>query len=176
MVGLVRRHEQSDRGTPDARELALLRLADLALCGGDALDVVGAIDPAALDGLRRDGLLRTSLDDPFEIGPEFAHDEVRRYAVARLLLAAGNLTSKLVDCGVPRWSLGAARLACQALLAAPDTPSEPPARQVRSGAEAFDDLVEAGHGERWGDVPGEALLTLGDPDPVLRDAWPDLLR
>ena len=113
--GLVRRHEQSDRGTPDARQLALLRLADLALCGGDALDVVGAIDPAALDGLRRDGLLRTSLDDPFKIGPEFAHDEVRRYAVARLILAAGDPTSKLVAAGVPRWSLGAARLACQAL-------------------------------------------------------------
>jgi hypothetical protein len=26
--GLLRRHERSDRGTPDARELALLRLAD----------------------------------------------------------------------------------------------------------------------------------------------------
>ncbi|MHB8464451.1 MAG: hypothetical protein ACYDD7_06385 [Acidimicrobiales bacterium] len=39
---------------------------------------------------------------------------------------------------------------------------------------AFDDLVDAGHGDRWGDVPGEALLTLGDPDPVLSDAWPEL--
>ena len=38
----------------------------------------------------------------------------------------------------------------------------------------FDDLVAAGHGERWGDVPGEALLTLGDSGPVLRDAWPEL--
>ena len=39
---------------------------------------------------------------------------------------------------------------------------------------AFDELVAAGHGERWGDVPGEALLTLGDSGPVLRDAWPQL--
>jgi hypothetical protein len=38
----------------------------------------------------------------------------------------------------------------------------------------FDALVAAGHGERWGDVPGEALLTLGDPEPVLRDAWVEL--
>ena len=173
--GLVRRHGQSDRGTPDARDLALLRLADLALCGGDALDVVGAIDPAALDGLRRDGLLRTSPDDPFRIGPEFAHDEVRRYAVARLILAAGNPTSKLVAAGVPRWSLGAARLACQALLAAPDTPTNPLRGRFARMQQAFDDLVDAGHGDRWGDVPGEALLTLGDPDPVLRDAWPGLL-
>jgi hypothetical protein len=40
--------------------------------------------------------------------------------------------------------------------------------------DAFDALVDAGHGERWGDVTGEALLTLGDPDPVLRDAWANL--
>jgi DNA-binding transcriptional ArsR family regulator len=172
--GLVRRHEQSDRGTPDARELALLRLADLALCGGDALDAVGAIDPTALDGLRHDGLLRTSLDDPFRIGPEFAHDEVRRYAVARIILAAGNPTSTLVDAGVPRWALGAARLACQVLLAAPDTPSSPLHGRFARLQQAFDGLVDAGHGDRWGDVPGEALLTLGDPDPVLRDAWPEL--
>jgi hypothetical protein len=173
-AGLVRRHEQSDRGTPDARELALLRLADLALCGGEALDVVGAIDSAALDGLRHDGLLRTSPDDPFQIGPEFAHDEVRRYAVARLILPSGDPTTKLVDAGVPRWSLGAARLACQALLAAPDTRTNPLRGRFARLQKMFDNLVKAGHGDRWGDVPGEALLTLGDPDAILRDAWPGL--
>jgi DNA-binding transcriptional ArsR family regulator len=172
--GLVRRHQQSDRGAPEARELALLRLADLALRGGDALEAVGAIDPTALDGLRHDGLLQTSRDDPFRIGPEFAHDEVRRYAVARLILAAGNPTSKLVDAGVPRWALGAARLACQALLAEPDTPSNPLRGRFTHLQESFDALVDAGHGDRWGDVPGEALLTLGDPYPVLRNAWPEL--
>jgi hypothetical protein len=172
--GLVRRYEQSDRGTPDAREVALLRLADLALSGGDALDVVGAIDPTALNGLRHDGLLRTSIEDPFQIGPEFAHDEVRRYAVARLILAAGHPTSKLVDAGVPRWALGAARLACQALLTAPDTNSNPSHGRLNRLQKAFDDLADAGHGDRWGDVPGEALLTMGDPDPVLRDAWSEL--
>ncbi len=172
--GLVRRHEQSDRGIPEARGLALLRLADLALCGGDALQVVGAIDPTALDGLRRDGLLRTSVDDPFKIGPEFAHDEIRRYAVARLILAGNSPTSKLLAAGVPRWALGAARLACQALLSEPDTPANPLRHRFARVQGAFDGLVDAGHGDRWGDVPGEALLTLGDPDPVLRDAWPAL--
>ncbi|WP_131770525.1 winged helix-turn-helix domain-containing protein [Candidatus Protofrankia californiensis] len=173
-AGLVRRHEQADRGTPDARHLALLRLADLVLCGGDALDVVGSIDPAALDGLRHDGLLRTSPDDPFKIGPEFAHDEVRRYAVARLLLASDNPTSKLVAAGVPRWALGAARLVCQARLAAPATPSNPLHGRLDRLQQAFDDLVEAGHGERWADVPGEALLTMGDPGSILREAWAEL--
>lgn len=172
--GLVRRHERSDRGTPDARELALLRLADLELRGGDALEVVGAIDPAALEGLRHDGLLRAPADDPFKIGPEFAHDEVRRYAVARLLLAAGDPASKLEQVGVPRWALAAARLGCQALLALPDSATTPLHGRFAALQAAFDALVDAGHGDRWGDAPGEALLTLGDPDPVLRDAWPAL--
>jgi len=112
--GLVRRHEQSDRGAPDAREVALLRLADLALSGGDALGVIGAIDPLALDGL------------------------------------------------------------CQALLALPDSANAPLHGRFAALQVAFDALVEAGHGERWGDVPGEALLTLSEPDPVLSDAWPSL--
>jgi hypothetical protein len=172
--GLVRRHEQSDRGMPDARDIGMLRLAELALSGGDPLHAVGAIDPTALDGLRRDGLLRTPVDDPFKIGPEFSHDEVRRYAVARLLLADDDLTAKLLNAGVPRWTLGAARLACQVRLAAPDSTTNPLHGRFARLQAAFDALVNAGHGERWGDVPGEALLTLGDPEPVLRDAWEEL--
>ena len=173
-AGLVRRYEKSDRGTPDAREFALLRLADLALCGGDVLDVVASIDPTALAGLRHDGLLRPSVDDPFKVGPEFAHDELRRYAVARLMLAAGDATSKLVGAGVPRWALGAARLACQAVLVGSNSPSNPLLGRFAYLQTAFDDLVKNGYGDRWGDVPGEALLTLGDPDPVLQDAWVEL--
>ena len=172
--GLVRRHGQSEHGTPDARDLALVHLADLALCGGNAVTIASAIDPAALDGLRRDGVLRTP-DDPWAIGPEFAHDELRRYAIARLLLAPGNFTAKLLDGGVPRWSLAAARLACQVVLGAADTPANPLHGRLGRVQDAFDDLVDAGHGERWGDVPGEALLTVGDPGAVLGDAWPDLL-
>ncbi|MFH8350254.1 hypothetical protein [Streptomyces sp. NPDC018045] len=171
--GLVLRR-RPERGTPDARNIALLRLAALELGQGDPLEVVGAIDPTALAGLRQDGVLRTDMDDPFAIGPQFAHDEVRRYAIARLFLSAGHLTAKLVEAGVPRWALGAARLACQALLAAPDTPKAPLRGRFARLQQAFDDLVTAGHGDRWADVPGEALLTLGAPDPVLREAWPML--
>ncbi|MFC9635301.1 winged helix-turn-helix domain-containing protein [Streptomyces mirabilis] len=171
--GLVLR-QRPERGTPDARNIALLRLAALELGQGDALEVVGAIDPTALSGLRQDGVLRTDPDDPFAIGPQFAHDEVRRYAIARLFLLAGHPTAKLVEAGVPRWALGAARLACQALLAVPDTPKAPLRGRFARLQQAFDDLVTAGHGDRWGDVPGEALLTLGAPDPVLREAWPTL--
>lgn len=173
-AGLVLRQGRTDRGRPYARNIALLNLADFALRGGDPLEVANRIDQAALDGLIRDGLLRMPADDPFGIGPEFAHDEVRRYAVARLLLSEGDPTAKLAAADVPRWSLGAARLACQALLAAADTPTNPADGRLARLQQAFDRLVEAGHGDRWGDVPGEALLTLGDPGPVLRDAWPGL--
>ena len=173
--GLVRRHEASDRGSPEARELALLRLADLELSGGHALDVISEIDSTALTGLRRDGLLRTSSGNPFMIGLEFAHDEVRRYAVARLLLADSAPASRIMQVGAPRWSLAAARLVCQALLAQPNTPTTPLRGRFAALQSSFDALVVAGHGARWGDVPGEALVTLANPAAVLRDAWPELL-
>ena len=173
--GLVRRREMSDRGFPDARETALLRLAELELGEGERLDVIGRIDSAALDGLRRDGLLRASPEDPFQIGPEFAHDEIRRYAVARLFLASESPASRLLRAGAPRWSLAAAGLACQAWLGRPDTSVAPLKGRFVALQASFDALVAAGHGSRWGDVPGEALLTLADPEALLRDAWPELL-
>ena len=172
--GLVRRRESSERGSPDARELALLQLAALELSGGDRLAVLGGIDPVALDGLRHDRLLRTSVDDEYWIGPEFAHDELRRYAVARLLLAHGDPTAKLLQADVPRWSLSAAQLACQARLAQPDTATTPMLGRFATLQSSFDDVVEASHETRWGDVPTEALLTLADPGPALADAWPSL--
>ena len=173
--GLVRRRERHDRGFPDARETALLRLAELELGEGERLDVVSRIDPAALAGLRRDGLLRTSPEDPFRIGPEFAHDEIRRYAVARLFLTDDSPASRLLRAGAPRWSLAAARLACQAWLGRPDTSKASLKGRFATLQASFDALVAAGHEDRWGDVSGEALLALADPDALLRDAWPDLL-
>ena len=173
--GLVRRHGKSDRGDPDARDVALLRFADLDLAGGERFGVIRGIDPAVLRGLRGDGLLRTSSDDPFMIGPEFAHDEVRRYAVARLLLSGDTPASRILQAGAPRWSLSAARLACEAWLGRPDTTRTPISGRLGVLQASFDRLVDAGHGARWGDVPGEALLTLGNPGAVLGDAWSGLL-
>ena len=174
-AGLVRRHEKADRGSPVARDVALLRLADFELIGGDCLKVISDIDPAALDGLCRDGLLRTSPDDASLIGLEFAHNEVRRYAVARLLLSEDTPTSRILQAGAPRWSLSAAQLACQAWLQRPHAPKTPMTGRLGTLQESFDRLVKAGHGARWGDVPGEALLALADPQAVLRDAWPELV-
>ena len=176
--GLVRRRETSDRGSPDAREFVLLKLAALEFNGvsdAERLDAVSRLDPTALDGLRRDDFLRTSHDDPFMIGPEFAHDEVRRYAVARFLLVNRSPASRIKTAGAPRWSLAAARLACQELLAESDKAANPLRYRFPMLQASFDALVEAGHGARWGDVPAEALLTIGNPGAVLRDAWPELL-
>ena len=172
--GLVRRQERLDRGHPDARESVLLRLADLSLNGGDRLDVIGKLDTTAITGLRQDGLLQASAENPFMIGPDFAHDEVRRYAVARLLLAGRDPAASILSAGAPRWALGAARLACQALLQEPDGPRAPLRGRFDALQTSFDTLIEAGHGTRWGDVPSEALLTLADPSRVIRDAWPKL--
>lgn len=175
-AGLVRRHERSDRGFPDAREIILLKLAELELGKGERLDALSGIDSSGLDGLYRDGLLQKSPEDPFRIGPEFAHDEVRRYAVARLLLASGNNPgSRLLEIEPPRWSLAAARLACQAWLGRPDTSRVPLRGRFTELQASFDALVKKGHASRWGDVPTEALLTSAYPEALLQDAWPHFL-
>ena len=173
-AGLVRRHERSDRGNPHAREVVLLRLTALSLSGGERLDVISGLDATAISGLQQDGLLQPSLDNPSMIGPDFSHDEVRRYAIARLLLAELDPTLRILSAGAPRWALGAARLSCQALLDEPDTAARPLRGRFAKLQASFDRLVEAGYGARWGDVPDEALVTLADSSAVLRDAWPEL--
>lgn len=170
--GLVRR---PGRGFPDARETAMLKLVELELGDRRRLDVLNQLDPAALHGLQLDGLLRRPVQDPFRIGPEFAHDELRRYALARLLLADGDPAGRLLQAGAPRWTLSAARLACQVVLALPDAAAIPLKGRMTVQQAAFDQLVGAGHGSRWGDVPGEAMLALSDYKELLRSVWPQLL-
>ena len=176
-TGLVCRHGRSDRGKPLKRESVMLDLADLALrnaISDERRRVIKGIDDTALDGLCRDGLLRTSQENPFGIGPEFSHDEVRRYAVARLLLADRKPAEKIREYGTPRWSLSAVRLASQVLLAEPNKVDYPLQGRFARMQMSFDALVEAGHGTRWADIPSEALITLSDPSPVLQDVWPGL--
>ena len=118
--------------------------------------------------------MQQSDESPFMIGPDFAHDEVRRYAAARLLLSEQNPAAELLKAEVPRWALGAAKLACQAMLQASDLANLPLPGRFGKLQASFDALVGAGHGARWGDVPGEALVSMSDSSAVLRDAWPDL--
>ncbi len=172
-AGLVRRHGQHDRGLPDAREQALLRMASAELTATPAMQVVAELDPAALDGLRRDGLVRTPAGTPWRVVPEFAHEELRRYSVARVLLGNGDPAGELLAADAPRWALSAATLACQALLSTPASAESPLEGRFARLQAGFDAIGEA-HGARWQDVPSEALLTLGEPGPVLADAWAQL--
>ena len=94
--------------------------------------------------------------------------------MARLLLDGETPALRILQDGCPRWALAASQLACQALLALPDTAAAPLQGRFATLQESFDAIVDAGHGARWGDVPGEALLALAEPDAVLRDAWPDM--
>ena len=146
----------------------------LSLNGGDKLGVIGQLDTTAITGLRQDGLLQASTDNPFVIGPDFAHDEIRRYSVARLLLLERNPAKSILRAEAPRWALGAARLACQALLQEPYEATSPLRGRLDALQTSFDALIQAGHGTRWGDVPSEALISLADPSEVLRDAWGEL--
>lgn len=171
---LVRNNGRRDGGLPDARELVMLRLALRELSSGSASEVAATLDHAAVDGLRQDGLLRQSPDNPWQVVPDFAHDEIRRYAIARALLADGDPAAALLDAGAPRWALSAGRLACQAILDQPARTDAPVRGRLRRLQQAFDELVAGGHGARWADLPSEALLTLGDPRAVLTDAWPEL--
>jgi hypothetical protein len=167
--GLVRRREQRDRGLPDAREQAMMRLARYEFAGKP----VGDLDPAAVDGLRRDGLLRTG-GEPWQLAPEFAHDELRRYAVARVLVAEDAVGAAVLAAGAPRWALSAATLAVQLQLARGAASGANVAERFRELQASFDAVAAAGHGERWADVPAEALLALADPGPALAGAWPIL--
>ena len=172
--GLVRRRERLDKGHPDTRESVLLRLGDLYLNGGDRLSVISQLDPTAISGLRQDGLLQASTDNPFVSGPDFSHDEVRRYSVARLLSIERDPAKSITRAGAPRWALGAARLACQVLLQEPDGATSPLPGRFDALQTSFDALIQAGHGTRWGDVPSEALISLADPSEILRDAWEEV--
>jgi hypothetical protein len=173
-TGLVRNHGRRDRGLPDEREQVVLRLASQELSAGDSAELAAALDWSAVDGLRRDGVLRTSDENPWQVLPAFAHDEIRRYAVARVLLTDGAPAESLLEEGAPRWALAAGQLACQAILDRADSSSSPIRGRFDRLQGAFERLVDAGHGARWADLPSEALLTLGNPGAVLADAWPSL--
>jgi hypothetical protein len=167
---LVRRQEVTVPGgpSPDARERALTVLARrLLLLENPA---VVSPEPAALPSLRSDGLLLaagpTSAWNP---GDQFASDLVRDLSVARLLRTEG--WEVLAAAGAPRWALRAVRLACQGTLAGAGRDIEGARGQLQ---QVFDALA-AEHGERWAELPLEAMLTLGSADEALAAAWPALV-
>jgi hypothetical protein len=173
---LVRNGGRRDAGFPDAREHVALRLAAHALCQDVGGDVLAGLDPTAVAGLRDSGILSPRSALPWKRDPEFSHDLLRAYAVARELLRTGDLAGELHRVSAPRWALPAARLASELLLSLPDTAADPLEGRFARLQATFDAVAVAGHGERWADVPTEALLAIADPLPVLQNAWHMLLN
>ncbi len=172
-VALVRVRERTDHGSPEARQQVLLALGEGQLARTDPRQLAARLDAQTVDELRRDGLLRPPSGNPWETIPEFAHDELRRYAVARSLLIEGDPVAAIRRYGAPRWALSATTLAAQVLLDA-GAGSGAPARTLERLQEGFDALAGEGHGARWSDVPAEALLGLPDSAVTLTAAWPRL--
>ncbi|MCY4392676.1 MAG: hypothetical protein OXE43_11590 [Chloroflexi bacterium] len=161
--GLVRLNESpaAQDVSPDEREQALVALARGILKSGAPSPGLAA---RALPSLRSDGLLLSAGPTvAWSEGDEFASDLVRDFALARLLLTEGY--GPLVSAGAPRWAIRAARLACQAALAASGERNE----QVLREQQAQYQQMAAEHGERWAELPLEAMLPLGD---ALDRAWP----
>lgn len=172
---LVRNDERRNMGAPDAREQVMLQLAAHAVRRRDVDDLLARLDHTAVDGLRRSGLLLPASRLPWERVPAFKHDLLRAYSVARWLLSERDLATALTTIGAPRWTLPSARLACEIILSAPDEPAHPRVGRYAQLQRGFDAIADAGGGERWSDVPAEALLVIPDSAELLKDAWPTLL-
>ncbi|MBU5947672.1 ATP-binding protein [Streptomyces sp. PAM3C] len=175
--GLVRRNEDSSNGQPGARERVLRLLARQQLDEQSAEEVADQLDDAAVAGLRRDGLLRPALELPWQSLPVFSHDLLRTYAMAYVLLADAEPGTRLGTSRAPRWALPAARLACQALLtASADASGAVLPQRFASLHQQFQALAAEGFGERWADVPSEALLTAGRDASSWKAAWRDITQ
>lgn len=156
---LIRGGEDRTTGTasPDDRERATLAVAKRTL--GQTCDYVPG---SASAELRSDGVLRVPNNPALSPGDEFSTDLFRDFALCRLFIVEG--WQALVTAGAPRWSIRATRLGCQAALVTP----EPNAwnRLTTQFAQIANE-----HGERWLEVPFEALLTLGNAELAIRGLW-----
>jgi hypothetical protein len=165
---LVRNEEVTHPGgpSPDARDRALVSIARRLLLPDSPGE---RPDATALPSLRSDGLLLvpgpTIAWNPAD---QFASDLVRDLSLARLLITEG--FGVLGIARAPRWALRAVHLACQAVLAASHNTEEAWARLQST----FADLA-AQDGQRWAEVPAEAMLTLGSSQEALARVWPKLL-
>lgn len=168
---LVRNGGRQDAGAPDARERVMLQLAADAVHKRDTDALLSRLDDAAVDDLRKSGVLLPASRMPWDRVPQFKHDLLRAYSVARYLLSERDPAKALEVVGAPRWTLPSARLASEILLSAPDEPSHPVPGRFALLQKGFDAIAAAGNGERWRDIPSEALLAVRDVDNLLKDAW-----
>lgn len=157
---LIRRDEIHMPGTasPDDREKAALS------AGRRSLGLPGESVPGTASAeLRSDGVLRPPNDPALSAGDEFSTDLLRDFALCRLFLVEG--WAALAMANAPRWSIRASRLGCQAMFR-----TLGPARGWATLSAQFAQISHS-HGERWLEVPFEALLTLGDAESAIRELW-----
>jgi hypothetical protein len=173
---LVRNGERQDASLPDVREQTMLSLATRELDPKPTGRPFSHLDPAVVAGLRQSGLLGPASRLPWKQVLVFAHDLIRDYSVARRLLITHDPADELRSVNAPRWALPAARLACELVLSSADTGEDPLCGRFQRLQTSFDTLAAKGYGERWADVPTEAMLTIAHPLPVLQDSWDSLLQ
>lgn len=160
---LIRREEVRAPGaaSPDDREQAALNVAKRTLnIAADPPHGTGAAE------LRSDGVLRAPNNPALSPGDEFATDLFRDFALCRLFITQG--WEPLASAGAPRWSIRAARLGCQSTLLDRSNRSAWMSLSTR-----FNEIASA-QGDRWLEVPFEALLTLGDAESAIRELWETL--
>lgn len=110
------------------------------------------LDSAAVDILRRDYILAPW--NPRQSWPEFAHDELRRYATALFLNQIDDFPMALDRIGAPRWTLSAASLVCQGLIFESEDESNSTFVKLLNEFKVLGQNI----GPRWADVPIEAVL------------------
>ncbi|WP_420099068.1 NACHT domain-containing protein [Corynebacterium sp.] len=158
-TNVVRGDGRPISGSAEARDRTLVLLAKAALEGSEAVD---GLDAESIDALRADRLLAPH--SSFHHLPQFAHDEVRRYATAMHLVRRSDIPNAVASAGTPRWALSAATLACKGRLS---DPSAAPATVFTSMVGGFRD-VALSSGARWADVPIEAVFDTDSAYACLR--------
>lgn len=145
-----------------ARTEALLALSETALQLPEDQRSYPRPDPSALDALRAD--LLVAPQNLRKAEPDFAHDEIRRFATAVRLVQADSVAGTLKESGPMRWAMSAAKLACEGILAnAPDPDAELAAMILQ-----FDAALGEEATVRWKDVPLEAVLEMPNAYDLLR--------
>lgn len=139
------------RSSPAARRATILAMSEVELKLPETHRNNSHTNYIALDALRADFLVAP--EDLRQSRVEFAHDEVRRFATAVRLVQAESIAEVLNVSGPMRWTLAAAKLACEGRLAGADDPHTEFATLVKKF-----NILGSGSSVRWKDVPFEALL------------------
>lgn len=149
-------------GAPDARSDVYLAMADSVLTGNQFARLAGT------DAHARAGLVSDNVLDRKTASYRFSHDVLADYAVATTLLEPDGAAA-IADVPEPRRILRSVRLWMQGRLADSIAGPSPQALTATwASLRSVADVLAIGDGERWRDVPYEALLNSGPVEDALR--------